>query len=61
MGPQPHDNCLHRQVNAAKVNPSLLLKYAERAELDPFIGSGRAAMALLDELIATASVVSRPG
>jgi len=48
------------QVNVAKVNPSLLLKYAERAELDPFNGSGRASMALLEELIATASVVSRP-
>jgi hypothetical protein len=47
------------QVNVAKVNPSLLLKYAERAELDPFSGPGRASMALLEELIATASVVSR--
>jgi hypothetical protein len=49
------------QVNLAKVNQALLLKYAERAELNPFICSGQASMALLDELIATALVVSRSG
>jgi hypothetical protein len=47
------------QVNLAKVNPALLLKYGERAELNPFEVSGHATMALLDELIATALVVSR--
>lgn len=47
------------QVNIAKVNPSLLLKYSEKASLNPFTCSGLASMALLDELIATASVVSR--
>ncbi|QSI78930.1 MULTISPECIES: BLUF domain-containing protein [Niveibacterium] len=46
-------------VNIARVNPSLLLKYAERPVLDPFACSGRASMALLDELIATASVIGR--
>lgn len=47
------------QVNIAKVNPSLLLKYSEKAVLDPFTCSGAASMALLNELIATASVLSR--
>ncbi len=47
------------QVNIAKVNPSLLLKYSEKAALNPFTCSGLASMALLDELIATASVVNR--
>ena len=47
------------QVNIAGVNPSLLLKYSEKAELNPFSCSGHASMALLDELVATASVVSR--
>ncbi len=47
------------QVNIAKVNPSLLLKYSEKAVLDPFGCSGSASMALLNELIATASVVGR--
>lgn len=47
------------QVNLAKVNPSLLLKYSEKPLLDPFNSSGPASMALLDELIATGLVVSR--
>lgn len=47
------------QVNLAKVNPALLMKYSETATLDPFICSGRATLALLDELIATGSVVNR--
>jgi hypothetical protein len=47
------------QVNIAKVNPALLLKHAEKAVLNPFNCSGHASMALLDELVATASVVSR--
>lgn len=47
------------QVNIANVNPSLLLKYSEKAVLNPFACSGFASMALLDELIATASVVNR--
>jgi Sensors of blue-light using FAD len=47
------------QVNIEKINPSLLLKYAEKAELNPFAVSGRVSMALLEELIATASVLGR--
>jgi len=46
------------QVNIARVNASLLLKYSEKAVLNPFAGSGRASLKLLDELIATGSVVS---
>jgi hypothetical protein len=49
------------QVNIGKVNSSLLLKYAEKAELDPFSVSGDVSLALLEELIATASVVGRSG
>lgn len=47
------------QVNLAKANPSMLLKYSERAMLDPFSVSGKVSMALLDELIATASILGR--
>ncbi len=47
------------QVDLTRVNPSLLLKYHEKPTLDPFICSGHATMALLDELIATASITSR--
>jgi hypothetical protein len=46
------------QVNIARVNASLLLKYSEKAVLNPLSGSGRASLKLLDELIATGSVVS---
>lgn len=47
------------QVDTARVNPLLLLRHSEKAALNPFSGSGAASMALLSELIATASVVSR--
>ena len=46
-------------VDLSKVNPGLLLKYHERAVLDPFTSSGSATMALLDELVATAAVQTR--
>lgn len=46
-------------VSVETVNPALLLKYAELPLLNPFNCSGQASMALLDELIATASVVGR--
>lgn len=49
------------QVNLAKANPSLLLKYGERPVLDPYAVSGKASMALLDELIASAAIVGRAG
>ena len=47
------------QVNLAKVNPSTLLKYSETTALDPYAISGKASMALLEELIATAQIVGR--
>jgi Sensors of blue-light using FAD len=47
------------QVNISKVNPSLMLKYAEKPYLNPFNVSGRASMSLLEELIETASVIGR--
>lgn len=47
------------QVNLERVNPSILLKYSERPVLDPYAVSGQVSMALLDELLATASIISR--
>ena len=47
------------QVNLAKVNPSQLLKYFKRAELDPFDASGSATLSLLSELVASASLIGR--
>ncbi|MFA7279020.1 MAG: BLUF domain-containing protein [Sterolibacterium sp.] len=49
------------KVNIAKANPSLLLKYSKKATLNPFNCSGRASLAILDELIATAAVVGHSG
>jgi hypothetical protein len=48
-------------VNLKKINPSLLLKHSELPELDPFAVPGAASMALLDELMATASILGRTG
>jgi len=47
------------QVNIAKVNTALLLKYSEKAVLDPFAVSGAATLALLHELVDTAQIVTR--
>ena len=47
------------QVNLAKVNPSLLLRYSEKPELNPFALGGASSLALLEELIATAAIVGR--
>jgi len=44
------------QVNLARLNPALLLKYSETEALDPYALSGRVSMALFEELVATASV-----
>ncbi len=47
------------EVNMNRINASILLKYAERPELDPYSVSGKVSMALLEELMATASVIGR--
>jgi len=47
------------QVNLARINPSVLLKYLEKPELDPFSVPGCDALALLEELIATAQIMGR--
>jgi hypothetical protein len=47
------------QVDVTRVNTGILLKYSERAELDPYNVSGSVSMALLEELMATASIIGR--
>lgn len=47
------------QVNMSKINTSILLKYAEKPELDPYSVSGQVSLALLEELMATASIIGR--
>jgi hypothetical protein len=47
------------EVNMNRINAAILLKYAEKPELDPYSASGSVSMALLEELIATASIIGR--
>ena len=46
-------------VNLSKLNTSVVLKYSEKPKLDPYNMSGKVSMALLDELMLTASVIGR--
>ena len=46
-------------VNLAKLNTSIVLKYSERPEFDPYQVSGKVSLALLEELMATASIIGR--
>ena len=47
------------QVNVSKLNHSLLLKYSEKPELDPYSVSGKVSLALLEDLAATAAICGR--
>jgi hypothetical protein len=47
------------QVNLSKLNTSILLKYSEMPELDPYAVSGKVSLALLEELMATAAIIGR--
>ena len=45
------------QVNVAKLNASIVLKYSETPVLDPYSVSGDVSLSLLEELMATASIM----
>ena len=47
------------QVNLSRLNTSIVLKYSEKPEFDPYSVSGRVSLALLEELMATASIIGR--
>lgn len=47
------------QVNISKVNQSILLKYSEKPELDPYAVSGKVSLSLLEDLAATAAICGR--
>ena len=47
------------QVNMARLNRALLLKYSATATLDPYAVSGEVSMSLFEELVATASIVGQ--
>ena len=44
------------QVHLSRVHASTLMRFSERAELDPYSASGAVSLALLKELMATAAV-----
>lgn len=47
------------QVNVSKLNQSILLKYSEKPELDPYAVSGKVSLSLLEDLAATAAICGR--
>ena len=47
------------QVNLSKLNTSVILKYSEKPELDPYSVSGDMSIALLEELMRTAFIIGR--
>jgi hypothetical protein len=47
------------QVNLSRINHAIVLKYSETIELDPYSVSGKMSLALLEELMATASIMGR--
>ena len=47
------------RVDLNKVNLSTILRFSEKTQLDPFSMSGRAAIALLEELEKTAAILSQ--
>ncbi len=47
------------KVNIDSVNSTALLKFSEKAELDPFSSTGRATLALLIELASKGSIANR--
>lgn len=48
-------------VNLNRVNQAIILRFSERATLDPFAMSGRALFALLDELVSSGAIACRDG
>jgi len=46
-------------VNLNRINTGLILRFSERAILDPFAMSGQACLALLDELLSTGAITIR--
>ena len=47
------------EVDLAHVNPAVLLKYCKKAELNPFVCSSQATMALLRDLASSGAIASR--
>jgi hypothetical protein len=48
-------------IDLNKVNLSTLLRFSEKASLDPYTMTGNGALALVEELASSAAIVSRDG
>lgn len=48
-------------IDLNKVNLSTILRFSETSALDPYSMTGRAALALVEELASSAAIVSRDG
>ncbi len=59
IGQRRFGNWTMGHVGIDRLNPSLLLKYFRRVELDPFDCSGQSTLALLTELVDTAAISMR--
>jgi hypothetical protein len=44
------------QINMARLNPALVLKYSQTAQLDPWAVPGRATAAMFEEMVAAAAI-----
>ncbi len=47
------------QANLSRLNPAVVIKYSETAELDPYSVSGKVSLALFHELVASAAVLGK--
>ncbi|MGC9560906.1 MAG: BLUF domain-containing protein [Brachymonas sp.] len=47
------------RVDISRLNMSIVLKYSERPEFNPYLTSGEMSMAMFRELIATANIAGR--
>ena len=59
IGERRFSNWTMGRINIESINPALLLKYSEKAELNPYTCSGQATMALLLELAASGAITRR--
>jgi len=59
IGERYFGNWTMGKVNIDAINGGALLKYSEKAALDPFAGPARATLALLNELASTGSIANR--
>ena len=48
------------QANLARINASTMLRFSDLPVVDPHAMSGKNSLALIDELMATATIVGRP-